>query len=108
VKNDWLLLLLLLLTPMASRFILHLSAELVQPTKHELVSLTNLLWHSKDIRHGYIKYNFLEGKNHLQSYVLDGRTPNLEVLNTILLGDTIRADTVHEVLQEQQKQKQQK
>ena len=84
---------------MASRYILHLSAELVQPTKHELLSLTNLVWHSKDIRHGYIKYNFLQGRSHLQSYVLDGRTPNLEVLNTILLRDDIKADTVHEVLQ---------
>lgn len=87
---------------MASRFILHLSAELVQPNKQALLSLTNLLWHSEDMKHGYMKYNFLQGRSHLQSYVLNGRTTNLEVLNTVLLRDELSARTIHEVLQERE------
>ena len=83
---------------MASKFIIYLSAELVQPNKQTLLSLANLLWHSEDMKHGYMKYNFVEGRTHLQSYVMNGRATNLDILNDVLLRGDVSTRAVHRVL----------
>jgi hypothetical protein len=70
---------------MSRSLILNVSYTLVNPKKLELIALSNVLWHSSEIKHPYIKYNFAVGSKHHSAYVIDSRLDNLKILNHLSL-----------------------
>ena len=67
-------------TYMSKHLILRISTEIVNPSKMELISLSNLMWHSKG--KSYIRYIFPD-----TSYGIHGHLDNQKIINHLSLAD---------------------
>jgi len=74
-------------TYMSKHLILRISTEIVNPSKMELISLSNLMWHSKS--KAYIRYIFPD-----TSYGIHAHVDNLKIINHLSLADSTQPQDI--------------
>jgi len=66
---------------MSRSLIISFSGKMLNPSKMELISLSNLVWNSPKMQEMAVNYTFTEGNKIISTNEISRRTYNLQLIN---------------------------